>query len=93
MCKVSGAAAGMHFLVTLPAGVEAASVVAAAASRGLRLLDLRACRPGADNRDSRDSLPSNRREGLVIGYGNLNDTVVERAIAELEVAICEAGRL
>jgi GntR family transcriptional regulator/MocR family aminotransferase len=43
---ISGAAAGLHFVLELPPGSDEAAVVAAARARGIALDPLRAVRPG-----------------------------------------------
>jgi len=76
-CRLSGVAAGLHLLLDLPAGVHAAAVVAAAARRGLRLVDLeRYHAAGGQGGDA-----------LVLGYGNLADAAVAEAVAELAAAV------
>ncbi|HEX3814615.1 MAG TPA: PLP-dependent aminotransferase family protein [Mycobacteriales bacterium] len=70
--RVTGTAAGLHVLVRLPAGSDPATVVAAAAARGLAVADLARyrIRPSADS-------------GLVLGYGNLADRSLPAAVAAL----------
>ena len=75
-CSVSGAAAGLHVLVTLPIGLRGAAVAKAAEARGIRLKDLQECR-----------LSSRGREGVVVGYGNLGEEMIEPAVTELARAI------
>ena len=75
-CTVSGAAAGLHVLVTLPRGLRGREVAEAAEARGIRLKDLEECRlsPGGS-------------EGIVLGYGNLNEDTIEVAVREVARAI------
>jgi len=67
--------AGLHLLVPLPRGVRAAGVVSRAAALGVHVMDLAAyrLRPG--------------KPGLVLGYGNIADRDVPRAVALLAEAI------
>ena len=75
--RVSGVAAGLHLLVELPGCVRAAAVKAAAAERGVSVMDLAAYRLAPTPQDST----------LVLGYGNLPDRLVEPAVAELAAAV------
>ena len=75
--RVSGVAAGLHLLVELPGCVRAAAVKAAAAERGVSVMDLAAYRLAPTPQDS----------ALVLGYGNLPDRLVEPAVAELAAAV------
>ena len=87
-CQVTGAAAGLHILLRLPYGLEGAAVVELANRAGVELLDLRRCRleqPGISDCNGRR--PSASCEGLVLGYGNLDDTLLEAAVAELALAV------
>lgn len=69
---VAGADAGIHLLVRLPEGTVASEVVRLAASRGVRVGRL------ADY----EVAPGDDRT-LVLGYGNLDDRGVERAVTRL----------
>ena len=80
-CRVSGVAAGLHLVVALPPGVEPARVVELAARQGVAVMDLDSCRTTAD--------PG--RPGLVLGYGNLPDRLVEEAVARLAAAVRTAA--
>ena len=86
-CAMSGAAAGLHVLVGLPRGVTGAEVAKAAAARGILLKDLRECRadPSSNRTGSGDTGVPN--EGIVLGYGNLDDDAVDEAVSELAWAI------
>jgi GntR family transcriptional regulator / MocR family aminotransferase len=75
-CPISGVAAGLHIVLDLPPGTDGAAVVARAAQRGVRVISLRTYRAAADH-----------REALVLGYGNLDDRAVERAVRELATAV------
>ena len=76
-CTVSGAAAGLHVLLTLPPAVTGRAVVDAAAEAGIRVMDLRDC----------FIEETTSREGLVLGYANLGDAAVESAVAALARAV------
>jgi GntR family transcriptional regulator/MocR family aminotransferase len=72
-CRVEGAAAGLHVLLRLPPGSSASHIVASAARRGLLIADL----------DQFRMRPNPARPGLVLGYGNLADSVVGEAVSAL----------
>ncbi len=68
---ISGAAAGLHFVLHLPAGQhDEATVVAAARARGIALDPLRAAAPG-----------------LVVGYANLPETLAPAAVEALAAVL------
>ncbi|MFE7195275.1 MocR-like pyridoxine biosynthesis transcription factor PdxR [Microbacterium oxydans] len=69
---VSGIAAGMHLVLMLPPGSSATDVVAAAADSGLALTAL-----------SRYERTVRRPDSLVLGYGNLDDALIEEAVDRL----------
>jgi GntR family transcriptional regulator/MocR family aminotransferase len=75
-CPVSGVAAGLHLVVGLAPGTNAATVVAAAAHRGVRVVSLSTYRATAKG-----------GQALVLGYGNLDDRAVEQAVRELAAAV------
>lgn len=77
--QVTGAASGLHVLARLPDGIEGSTVAEVARERGVWLLNLRSCLLD-DQTEGRDRTWS---EGLVIGYGNLDDRQVEEAVREL----------
>jgi GntR family transcriptional regulator/MocR family aminotransferase len=77
-CPVRGADAGLHVLLELPAGCDAAAVVAAAYRRGLQISGLDDFRIRPDP----DAAPA-----LVLGYGNLADAAVEDAVDALRATI------
>jgi GntR family transcriptional regulator/MocR family aminotransferase len=85
-CKLFGAAAGLHVLMGLPAGVTGEAVVAQLAGRGIKLLDLRSCSVG-QKRGRAGDLP---REGVVFGYGNFADTEVDAVVGEIARAVQDA---
>ncbi|MFJ3472770.1 PLP-dependent aminotransferase family protein [Microbacterium maritypicum] len=73
---VSGIAAGMHLVLAVPAGVVAADVVATGRAIGLALTPL-----------TRYECIHPQAEALVLGYGDLDDTLVEEAVARLATII------
>ncbi len=77
---VSGTAAGLHVLLHLPDGTDTRGAVRAAASAGLRLVDL----------DDYRTTPSSDR-ALVLGYGNIGDTEIPAAVALLREALPSAA--
>jgi GntR family transcriptional regulator / MocR family aminotransferase len=79
-CSVTGVAAGLHIVVFLPPGSDGARIVARAAERGVRVMDLASCCLAGD---------TDTWAGLVLGYGNLDDHAVEQAVLELARAIHE----
>ncbi|MGW0842009.1 MocR-like pyridoxine biosynthesis transcription factor PdxR [Streptomyces sp. NPDC002787] len=79
--SVSGIAAGLHLILRLPATVDTAAVVNAAASRSLRVADLAAYHSTGHRAD----------HGLVLGYGNLADSMVKEAVRHLREAIELSG--
>jgi GntR family transcriptional regulator/MocR family aminotransferase len=75
--RLTGIAAGLHALLTLPEGTDEASAVAAAARRGL----------GLDGLDSyRAGLPDHR-PALVVGYATPPDHAYSGALARLVAAL------
>ena len=76
---VSGAAAGLHVLIRFDGEIAAPGVVAHAARLGLSVSSVQAYR--VRNREA---------AGLVLGYGNLGDGEVERAVQLLARAVAEA---
>jgi GntR family transcriptional regulator/MocR family aminotransferase len=78
-CPISGVAAGLHLLLHLPAVVDPTSVVARAAVRDVRVGDL----------DTYRVRPDPLHPALVIGYGDLDDGVIEAGVIELAAAVAE----
>ncbi|MFI6623113.1 PLP-dependent aminotransferase family protein [Streptomyces sp. NPDC050528] len=74
---ISGIAAGLHLILRLPATLDTAAVVTAAAARSLRVADLTTYHATNDHAD----------HGLVLGYGNLADNAVTEAVRQLHQAI------
>ncbi|WP_454729926.1 MocR-like pyridoxine biosynthesis transcription factor PdxR [Cellulosimicrobium protaetiae] len=84
---VSGIAAGMHALLSLPSAPDdpapdAAHVVREAARREVTVVDLRRYQVR----------PADRSTTLVLGYGNLADARVDEAVARLATAVRSARR-
>jgi len=75
--RVRGVAAGLHVLLELPAGTDAAAVVRRAAGAGVRVANL----------DTYRFLDRPEAPGLVLGYGNLADHQVDDAVARLAAAV------
>jgi GntR family transcriptional regulator / MocR family aminotransferase len=80
-CRTSGAAAGLHMLMHLPVGTDAAAATRLALAAGVRVANL----------DVYRFSPIPHEPGLVLGYGNLADHQVEPAVARLELAIRSAA--
>ena len=73
-----GLAAGMHALLDLgPGAPDAAHVVREAATRDVAVVDLRRYQVS----------PAARSTTLVLGYGNLADARVDRAVALLAASV------
>ena len=81
-CRMRGAEAGLHILLELPAGTDAAAVVAEAQRRDLQLFNL----------DEMRFHPKPDEPALLLGYSNLNDSVVDDAVAVLVAVISQVGR-
>ena len=71
--RVHGSGSGMELMLELPSGSDADAIIAAAARRGLRVGSL----------DELRISPDPDRPGLMLGYGNLHDSVVDEAVAVL----------
>jgi GntR family transcriptional regulator/MocR family aminotransferase len=71
---VRGLDAGLHAVVALGDGVDAGEVVAHLASRGVRVADLDAYR----------MTPDPRSPGLVLGYGHVTASELDRALDALD---------
>ena len=74
-CRVRGAEAGLHLLPELPAGSDPAAIIAEAKRRDMLLCDIDELRFRPEPGESR------------LGYGNLNDAVVDEAVAVLAEVI------
>jgi GntR family transcriptional regulator / MocR family aminotransferase len=75
--RVLGVAAGLHLLLYLPPGTDAAAVVGHAAAAGVRIANLDTYRFRG--------IPA--VPGVVLGYGNLADHQVREAVAGLASAV------
>jgi GntR family transcriptional regulator/MocR family aminotransferase len=79
--RVRGAEAGMQLLLELPCGTDEDVIVQAAARRGIELWNLYEMRLQLEPSDP----------GLLIGYGNIKDTLIDAAVEALAEVIREAG--
>jgi GntR family transcriptional regulator/MocR family aminotransferase len=79
--RVRGAEAGMQLLLELPCGTDEDVIVQAAARRGIELWNLYEMRLQLEPSDP----------GLLIGYGNIKDTLIDAAVEALAKVIREAG--
>jgi GntR family transcriptional regulator / MocR family aminotransferase len=70
---VRGAQAGLDLLLDLPPGTDTAAIVAQAERRDMRLGSV----------DDLRLVPEPGAPGLLLGYGNLSDRVVDEAVALL----------
>ncbi|WP_262001320.1 PLP-dependent aminotransferase family protein [Microbacterium sp. Mcb102] len=70
--SVTGIAAGMHLVLPLPPGSSATDITAAGTAVGLALTPL-----------ARYEVGDRHPESLVLGYGNLDDTLVDEAVSRL----------
>jgi len=75
--RISGVAAGLHLLVHLPLGTDAAAVVRRATAAGVRIANLDTYRFAA----------APEAPGLVVGYGNLADHQVQEGVTRLAAAV------
>jgi GntR family transcriptional regulator/MocR family aminotransferase len=71
--SIRGAETGLDLLLELPSGTDVAAIIERARRRGMQLCDL----------DSARLQPDPARPGLLVGYGNLRDAVIEEAVAAL----------
>jgi GntR family transcriptional regulator/MocR family aminotransferase len=72
-CRIRGADGGLHLLLDLPAGTDAAAVVAEALRRDLQVYNL----------DEMRFQPDPDAPAILVGYSNLTDAVVDEAVAVL----------
>ena len=77
--RVRGAEAGVAVLVELPSGTDESAILRAAARRGIELCNLYEVQPRP------------RNPALLIGYGNIKDSVIDAAVAALAEVIRDAG--
>jgi GntR family transcriptional regulator/MocR family aminotransferase len=78
-CQLSGAAAGLHLLLWLPAGCDAGVITTSAAGLGVHLASL----------DRFRARPDPGRPALVLGYGNLADSAADEAVSLLARVITD----
>ena len=81
---LSGVAAGLHVLVTLPQGPDEPALVAQAAERGVRIYPLGDYRVAKAN----DAVPA-----VLLGYGNLTPPAIEEGVRILADVVVGAARL
>lgn len=81
-CPIRGAEAGLHLMLELPTGTDAAEVVAEARRRDLQVFDM----------DEMRFQQQPDRPALLVGYSNLNDAVVDEAVAVLAAAVGHVRR-
>lgn len=79
--RVRGAEAGVQLLLELPPGTDVTAILRAAARRGIELCNLYEMQLQPEPQDP----------GLLVGYGNLNDTAIDGAVAALAEVIRAAG--
>ena len=79
--RVRGGQAGLDLLLDLPPGTGTAAILAAAQRRDMRLGTLDALR----------LVPDPSAPGLLLGYGNLSDRLVDEAVAVLAEILTQTG--
>jgi GntR family transcriptional regulator/MocR family aminotransferase len=79
--RVRGAEAGLQLLLELPPGTDVAAILRAAARRGIELCNLYELQLQPEPMDP----------GLLVGYGNVKDAMIDEAIAALAQVIRAAG--
>ncbi len=79
--RVRGGQAGLDLLLDLPAGTDTAAILTAAQQRDMRLGTLDALR----------LVPDPGAPGLLLGYGNLSDRLVDEAVAVLAGILGDRG--
>ena len=77
----AGIAAGLHLVAWLPAGLEEAQVVAAAAARGVTVAGLAPYR-----------LAPSAQGGLIFGYSDLTEPVIRHGVERLADAVAQLHR-
>ena len=78
--EIVGDRAGMHLVVTLPAGVDDREVAIRAARRGISVIPLSSCYAGR-----------RPRRGLLVGYGATPVPEIEGAVGQLAACLRESG--
>jgi GntR family transcriptional regulator / MocR family aminotransferase len=81
--RVSGIAAGMHAVVTLPPGLDEPTAVAVAARHGLTIEGLRDYRRSTAEESMAEQSTPDQRPALVVGYGTPPDHAYAGALARL----------
>ena len=76
-----GGQAGLDLLLDLPPGTDTAAILAAAEQRDMRLGTL----------DKMQLVPDPDAPGLLLGYGNLSDRLVDEAVAVLADILSQTG--
>ena len=79
--RVRGAEAGVQLLLELPPGTDVTAILRAAARRGIELCNLY----------EMQLQPGPSEPGLLVGYGNIKDTVIDGAVAALAEVIRAFG--
>ena len=79
--RVRGVEAGVQLLLELPPGTDLPAILKAAARRGIELCNLYEMQLQPEPVDP----------GLLVGYGNIKDTAIDRAIAALAEVIRASG--
>jgi GntR family transcriptional regulator / MocR family aminotransferase len=77
--RTHGTDAGLDLLLELPPGSDAAAIIVQAQQRDMQLCNL----------DDLRFRPDPGQPGLLLGYGNLNDSVIEQAVAVLAEVITQ----
>jgi GntR family transcriptional regulator / MocR family aminotransferase len=80
-CRVSGAAAGIHLLLHLGEKADAGAVVARALRLGVAVVSLDGFRVRGNGSDP----------GLVLSYGNLDDSRLQESVELLAAAVRDGG--
>jgi GntR family transcriptional regulator / MocR family aminotransferase len=76
-CRVRGSESGLDLLLELPDGTDSGAVVVRARRQGLRLC----------SGDAKHMGVGQLKPGLLIGYGNLPDTMIDEAVGALAEVI------
>jgi GntR family transcriptional regulator/MocR family aminotransferase len=74
---VAGLDAGLHAVISLPSGRDAAAVVAEAVRAGIQVVDL----------DDYRMTPDPSRPGIVLGYGHATAADLDRALDLLSAVL------
>jgi GntR family transcriptional regulator/MocR family aminotransferase len=79
---ISGIAAGVHVLVTLPPGPDEDELVERAGAAGIRIYSIAECRVRR---------PADRSPAILLGYGNLPLPAIEEGVRILADVVKAAG--